>query len=101
MDAPSQTATPSSKNIPNQEPDRDVAADLTPSIDPRPYEVTLLFDTEKGVRLAQPKRHPIVASASLARVLVRAATLGGTSEPPLQFSTLLIAMLVDEDQWLR
>jgi hypothetical protein len=88
-----------SKEIPNQAPNEDVATEPAESTEaPKTYAVTLVFDTEKGVRLTQPKRHPIVVSTSLARVLVRAASLALTSEPPLQFSTLLIAMLVDEDK---
>jgi len=82
---PSQTATP------------------PPPLDPKAtYAVTLLFDTDNGAPLQPPKAHPLTVSASLARVLVRAASLSGPSEPPLQFSTLLIAMLVaEDDDWLN
>ncbi|MDF0674310.1 MAG: P-loop NTPase fold protein [Nitrospira sp.] len=102
MAAPKQTVPPPSKGVPNQTSDDDFAAEPAPTTDPpKTYAVTLVFDTEKGVRLAQPKRYPVVVSAQLARVLVRAASIAPTSEPPLQFSTLLIAMLVDEDKRLE
>jgi hypothetical protein len=76
----------------------------TPSDDPQSTSVlstVLLFDTENGVRLASPKRQPIDITPALARLFVRAARASNTKEPPLSFSSLLGAMLVEPDTWLR
>ncbi|MEO6525212.1 MAG: P-loop NTPase fold protein [Gemmatimonadaceae bacterium] len=84
--------------------------ELTESADPpapqqqpaRAYETALLFDQEGGQTLSPPKRQPIVVSSSLAKIFVRAAGINRSgSEPPLTFSTLLVALLVDEDSWLK
>lgn len=71
--------------------------------DPATFATTLLFDSEDGRTISPPKRQPIATTPSLAKAFVRAAraSTNGTQEPPLTFSTLLVAMLVDEDHWLR
>jgi hypothetical protein len=68
---------------------------------PGPYTTTLLFDQENGVSLSPPKRQEIVITPSLARAFVRAASIQYSKEPPLSFSTLLVAMMVDEGGWLK
>ena len=81
----------------------DRAAD-SPVQNPEPASTlttTLLFDQEDGVTLSPPKRQPITITPSLAKVFVRASSTTGTAEPPLTFSTLLVAMLADEDTWLK
>jgi KAP family P-loop domain len=65
------------------------------------YETDLLFDTENGVTISPPKRQRIVVTAALARVFVRASRTIESQEPPLSFSSLLVAMLMDEDEWLK
>jgi phage shock protein A len=86
---------------PAQSPDarpgqRDVEAQQ-----PQTYSVTLLFDQENGVRLSPPKRQQMAITPALARAFVRAAHVSGPKEPPLSFSSLLVAMVVDEDKWLN
>lgn len=67
------------------------------------FATTLLFDTEDGRPISPPRRLAVVVGASLARALVRAARLARSDmrEPPLTFSTLLVAMIVDEEGWLH
>lgn len=73
-----------------------------------PLATTLLYDTEDGVRLSPPKREEIVVTSRLARVFVRAAKVNenvhdqsGAPEPALSFQSLLVGLLVDEDDsWL-
>jgi hypothetical protein len=72
-----------------------------PVATPDRYDLTLLFDTENGAPVTPPRRQPIAVAPSLATAFVRAARAAGTSEPPLTFSSLLVAMLVDENPWLQ
>jgi hypothetical protein len=66
-----------------------------------PVTTTLLFDTENGATISPPKQQEIVITPSLAKVFVMAASTAHTQEPPLSFSTLLVAMLASEDGWLK
>jgi len=63
-----------------------------------PYTTILLFDTEGD---SPPEQQQIFITPSLAKVFVRAASTADTQEHPLSFSTLLVAMLADEDTWLK
>ena len=91
METKSNTAS-EAPNVPEQKRDR-----------PATYTTTLLFDTENGVKQSPPKRQDIVITPGLAKVFVRAAqtSANDSNEPPLAFSTLLVALLVDEDGWLK
>jgi len=64
-----------------------------------PFTTTLLFDAEDGV--TQPQRQEIIITPSLAKVFVRAAFTDPGKDYELSFSTLLVAMLADEDSWLK
>jgi hypothetical protein len=68
---------------------------------PVTHTTSLLFDTEDGIAISPPKRHPIVITPALAKVFVRASRTSAGTDPPLSFGTLLVAMLVDEDGWLK
>jgi len=68
---------------------------------PSAYITTLVFDEEDGRPLSPPKRQSVVVTPALATIFVRAASLEYGKEPPLSFSTLLVAMLVDEAPWLK
>ena len=68
---------------------------------PATCTTALLFDVEDGTRLSPPKQQPVEITPALARAFVRAARVVPTGEPALQFSSLLVAMLVDEDDWLK
>jgi len=62
----------------------------------------LLFDRdEHGVALSPPRRQSIKLTPVLARAFVRAARTTPGQDPPLAFGSLLAAMLVDEDDWLK
>ena len=64
--------------------------------------VTLTYDREGGQTLSPPKRHTLAITDGLARLLARAAVVRPTSnQTPLSFSSLAVAMLADEDAWLR
>lgn len=68
---------------------------------PETYSIELLFDQENGRQISPPRKQPIVVTAALARAFVRAASLANTGEPPLSFSTLLVALIADEDDWVK
>jgi hypothetical protein len=94
-----QTVPPASKMPAPQGPDSGHGPE--PDGPERPFTTELLFDFEDGKKLEPPKRQPVEITPELARVFVRAARVARPQEPPLQFSSLLVAMLVDEDEWLR
>ena len=83
----------------------DRPADLPAQKTDRPltHATSLLFDREDGRAISPPKQHPIVITPSLAKVFVRASSISAntSTDPPLSFSTLLVAMLEDEDGWLK
>ena len=68
---------------------------------PEPCRTELLFDVENGSRLSPPKQQPLEITQELARAFVRASRVVPTGDAALQFSSLLVAMLVDEDDWLN
>jgi hypothetical protein len=65
--------------------------------------VTLLFDRENGQPISPARERPISVTDALAACLARAVQInvGSGDETPLSFSSLLIAMVIDEDAWLR
>jgi KAP family P-loop domain len=76
-------------------------ASVSSAVPTTPLQTTLLFDREDGVQLPTLKRQSIFITPALARVFVRAASTAPTNDVPLSFSTLLVAMLADEDPWLK
>jgi hypothetical protein len=67
-------------------------------------EVTLSYDMEDNQRLSPPRSYVVTITQDLGRVFARASLINENSPPPLSFSSLLMAMMMEDSGisgWLK